>query len=263
MHLAEILADGAAAHDRAAASPRRRRRGSPARRRSPRRPRGARRTTAAHATSRAPRRRSATSARGRSPSCADWEQLRLAGAAIKDDVLARPAGAPRRARGERHRGGRRSSTGRATPTRRTRSSSGIVAATHGADEVVKVKSMATQEIELNEALAQRGDRRLGDRPRRAHRPAGPRPAVPLPRARRSTATGPRSGDIFQARDGGVGRPAPEGLTDEPAELAEAARLHLREKFLRGAGRDLGRELRGRRDRAPSWSSSPRATAGCA
>ena len=29
-----------------------------------------------------------------------------------------------------------------------------------------------------------------------------------------------------------GRPAPDGLTDEPADLAEAARLHLREKFLR-------------------------------
>ena len=30
----------------------------------------------------------------------------------------------------------------------------------------------------------------------------------------------------------VGRPAPDDLTDDPAELAEAARLHLREKFLR-------------------------------
>ncbi len=30
----------------------------------------------------------------------------------------------------------------------------------------------------------------------------------------------------------MGRPAPEGLGDTPAELAEAARLHLREKFLR-------------------------------
>ena len=30
----------------------------------------------------------------------------------------------------------------------------------------------------------------------------------------------------------VGRPAPEELTDDPAALAEAARLHLREKFLR-------------------------------
>src|SRR5207247_8726027 len=30
----------------------------------------------------------------------------------------------------------------------------------------------------------------------------------------------------------AGRPAPDGLTEEPAALAEAARLHLREKFLR-------------------------------
>ena len=30
----------------------------------------------------------------------------------------------------------------------------------------------------------------------------------------------------------VGRPAPADLTDEPRRLAEAARLHLREKFLR-------------------------------
>jgi L-lactate dehydrogenase complex protein LldF len=30
----------------------------------------------------------------------------------------------------------------------------------------------------------------------------------------------------------VGRPAPEGMTDDPAQLAEAARLHLRQKFLR-------------------------------
>jgi L-lactate dehydrogenase complex protein LldF len=30
----------------------------------------------------------------------------------------------------------------------------------------------------------------------------------------------------------AGRPAPEGLTDEPKDLAAAARLHLREKFLR-------------------------------
>ncbi|MFE7156058.1 LUD domain-containing protein, partial [Streptomyces sp. NPDC057636] len=39
-------------------------------------------------------------------------------------------------------------------------------------------------------------------------------------------------DIFAKEMGEWGRPAPEGLTDTPAELAEAARLHLREKFLR-------------------------------
>ncbi|MBC9719830.1 lactate utilization protein, partial [Streptomyces sp. TRM66268-LWL] len=39
-------------------------------------------------------------------------------------------------------------------------------------------------------------------------------------------------DIFQKEMASWGRPAPEGLADTPAELAEAARLHLREKFLR-------------------------------
>ncbi|WP_329812680.1 LUD domain-containing protein, partial [Streptomyces sp. GSL17-113] len=38
-------------------------------------------------------------------------------------------------------------------------------------------------------------------------------------------------DIFRERMGHWGRPAPQGLTDRPADLAEAARLHLREKFL--------------------------------
>ncbi len=39
-------------------------------------------------------------------------------------------------------------------------------------------------------------------------------------------------EIFTREMGEWGRPAPEGLTDTPADLAEAARLHLREKFLR-------------------------------
>ncbi|MGZ4436101.1 MAG: lactate utilization protein B, partial [Nocardioidaceae bacterium] len=39
-------------------------------------------------------------------------------------------------------------------------------------------------------------------------------------------------EIFARAMGGVGRPAPADLTDDPARLAEAARLHLREKFLR-------------------------------
>ena len=48
-----------------------------------------------------------------------------------------------------------SCTGRATPRRPARSSP-TIATGHGADEVVKVKSMATQEIGLNEALAAEG-----------------------------------------------------------------------------------------------------------
>jgi L-lactate dehydrogenase complex protein LldF len=39
-------------------------------------------------------------------------------------------------------------------------------------------------------------------------------------------------DIFRDTMGDWGRPAPDDLTDAPAHLAEAARLHLREKFLR-------------------------------
>ncbi|QDQ15069.1 lactate utilization protein B [Streptomyces spectabilis] len=101
----------------------------------------------------------------------------------------------------------------------------------GESEVVKVKSMATQEIGLNEALEAAGVRayetdlaelivQLGhDRP--SH--------ILVPAIHRNRG---EIRDIFRTEMGRWGRPAPEGLTDTPAELAEAARLHLREKFLR-------------------------------
>ena len=73
-------------------------------------------------------------------------------------------------------------TGPATRPRPTGSSTGLVRAT-GADEVVKVKSMATQEIGLNEALDAGRDRGLRDRPGRADRAARPRHAVAHPGAR--------------------------------------------------------------------------------
>ncbi|MEW2251640.1 lactate utilization protein B [Streptomyces sp. NPDC058733] len=101
----------------------------------------------------------------------------------------------------------------------------------GESEVVKVKSMATQEIGLNEALEAEGIRayetdlaelivQLGkDRP--SH--------ILVPAIHRNRG---EIRDIFRSEMADWGRPAPEGLTDTPAELAEAARLHLREKFLR-------------------------------
>jgi L-lactate dehydrogenase complex protein LldF len=106
-----------------------------------------------------------------------------------------------------------------------------VAQSHGVDEVVKVKSMATQEIELNEFLSERGILawetdlaelivQLGD-----DRPS--HILVPAIHRNRSEIR-----EIFRSSMGAVGRPAPEALTDEPADLAGAARLHLREKFLR-------------------------------
>ncbi|WP_042369903.1 lactate utilization protein B [Streptacidiphilus neutrinimicus] len=101
----------------------------------------------------------------------------------------------------------------------------------GESEVVKVKSMATQEIGLNEALAAEGITayetdlaelivQLGDDlPSHILVPA-------IHRNREEIRA------IFAAKMAEWGRPAPEGLTDRPADLAEAARLHLREKFLR-------------------------------
>ncbi|MFI0988978.1 LutB/LldF family L-lactate oxidation iron-sulfur protein [Streptomyces exfoliatus] len=101
----------------------------------------------------------------------------------------------------------------------------------GKREVVKVKSMATQEIGLNEALEAEGIAayetdlaelivQLGeDRP--SH--------ILVPAIHRNRG---EIRDIFRSEMEKWGRAAPEGLTDSPAELAEAARLHLREKFLR-------------------------------
>ena len=98
-------------------------------------------------------------------------------------------------------------------------------------EVVKVKSMATQEIGLNEALAEAGITayetdlaelivQLGhDRPSHILVPAIHRNRTEIR-------------DIFRREMAAWGRPAPADLTDTPADLAEAARLHLREKFLR-------------------------------
>ena len=102
---------------------------------------------------------------------------------------------------------------------------------HGVDEVVKVKSMVTQEIGLNEALAAEGIAawetdlaelivQLGD-----DLPSH----ILVPAIHRNRA---EIREIFASRMAGAGRAAPEDLTDDPARLAEAARLHLREKFLR-------------------------------
>ena len=101
----------------------------------------------------------------------------------------------------------------------------------GATEVVKVKSMATQEIELNEALRQAGidvwETDLAEMIVQLGHDLPSHILVPAIHRNRSEIR-----DIFREEMGKVGRPAPDGLTDEPAELAEAARLHLREKFLR-------------------------------
>ncbi|MER6612077.1 LutB/LldF family L-lactate oxidation iron-sulfur protein [Streptomyces xantholiticus] len=101
----------------------------------------------------------------------------------------------------------------------------------GETEVVKVKSMATQEIGLNAALEAAGIRayetdlaelivQLGD-----DLPSH----ILVPAIHRNRG---EIREIFRDNMASWGRPAPEDLTDRPADLAEAARLHLREKFLR-------------------------------
>ncbi|WP_329402644.1 LutB/LldF family L-lactate oxidation iron-sulfur protein [Streptomyces melanogenes] len=160
---------------------------------------------------------------------ADWQQLREAGKQIKnhtlrhlDRYLVQLEESVVRAGGAVH--------WAADADEANRIVADLVKAT-GEREVVKVKSMATQEIGLNEALAAEGISayetdlaelivQLGhDRP--SH--------ILVPAIHRNRG---EIRDIFRAEMGGWGRPAPDGLTDNPAELAEAARLHLREKFLR-------------------------------
>ncbi|MDF3298923.1 LutB/LldF family L-lactate oxidation iron-sulfur protein [Streptomyces tropicalis] len=159
----------------------------------------------------------------------DWAELREAGRRIKDHTLrhldrylVQVEEAVTAAGGTVH--------WAADATEANRIVAGLVRAT-GESEVVKVKSMATQEIGLNEALEAEGIRayetdlaelivQLGrDRP--SH--------ILVPAIHRNRG---EIRDVFRSEMGRWGRAAPDGLTDEPADLAEAARLHLREKFLR-------------------------------
>ncbi|WP_424210956.1 LutB/LldF family L-lactate oxidation iron-sulfur protein [Streptomyces sp. BI20] len=159
----------------------------------------------------------------------DWEELREAARAIKDHTLRRLdhyllrlEAAVTAAGGTVH--------WAADAAEANRIVTDLVRAT-GEREVVKVKSMATQEIGLNEALEEAGITatetdlaelivQLGD-----DRPSH----ILVPAIHRNRA---QIREIFAERMAEHGRPAPEDLTDEPAALAEAARLHLREKFLR-------------------------------
>jgi L-lactate dehydrogenase complex protein LldF len=159
----------------------------------------------------------------------DWERLRRAGAALKDRTLRHL---------DTYLVQLEESLTRAGATvhwaRDAAEANAVVvdiARRHGTDEVVKVKSMATAEIGLNEALEAAGVRawetdlaelivQLGD-------DLPSHILVPAIHRNRSEVR-----EIFLREMGRVGRPAPSGLTDTPAELAAAARAHLREKFLR-------------------------------
>ncbi|MER6082614.1 lactate utilization protein B [Streptomyces sp. NPDC001833] len=101
----------------------------------------------------------------------------------------------------------------------------------GEREVVKVKSMATQEIGLGEALAEAGITAYEtDLAELIVQLADDRPShILVPAIHRNRA---EVRDIFTRAMGQWGRAAPPDLSDDPRDLAEAARVHLREKFLR-------------------------------
>ena len=153
----------------------------------------------------------------------DWEALRAAGEAIKDAALAdldrvllELEAAVERAGGVVH-WARDAAEANATVVR--------IAREAGAGELVKVKSLATDEIGLNEALLAAGVRPLEtDLAELVVQLAGERPShLLVPAIHKSRA---EIRDLFRER---LGLPQ---LSDDPAELAEAARLHLRAAFLR-------------------------------
>ncbi len=155
----------------------------------------------------------------------DWEELRDAGRAIKTRVMAElPELLLQLEEQVTARGGTVHWARDAAEANRIVAD--LVKAT-GETEVVKVKSMATQEIGLNEALAEEGIEAVEtDLAELIVQLAGDMPShILVPAIHRSRA---EIREIFLARMDDV----PRELSDAPAELAEAARLHLRRTFLR-------------------------------
>ena len=152
----------------------------------------------------------------------DWEELREAGRAIKADVLARLDDYLLQFEKAVHATG-----GRVHWARDAAEANSIVveiARGHGVDEVVKVKSLTTDEIELNDALGVAGIRAVEtdfaelilqlDGDWSSH--------ILVPAIHRNRT---------EIRDLFARTIAPGISSDDPRDLAEAARLYLREKFL--------------------------------
>src|SRR5215204_622990 len=152
----------------------------------------------------------------------DWEQLRTSGSAIKDQALLTLPDQLELLESQVVAAG-----GRVHWARDGAEAGGIVAgiaASHGVDEVVKVKSIATDEISLNEQLASVGvlavETDLAELIIQLDDDFPSHILVPAIHRNRAEIR-----DIFR-RELGL-----DDLTDEPEALAEAARVHLRAKFL--------------------------------
>ncbi|MFC4640337.1 LutB/LldF family L-lactate oxidation iron-sulfur protein [Deinococcus hohokamensis] len=152
----------------------------------------------------------------------DWEVLRDEAAAIKDHVMAHLSEylleleASVKARGGQVHWARDAEEARELVAQ--------IAASHGAKEVIKVKSISTDEIELNAALERHGIHAIEtDLAELIVQLAEDRPShILVPAIHRNRA---EIRDLFRRKLGA------ELLTDDPKALAEAARVYLREKFL--------------------------------
>ena len=152
----------------------------------------------------------------------DWAELRQAGSALKDASLASLD-----TQLERLEAAVVSAGGHVHWAKDGNEACAIVAdlaRSHGVDEVVKVKSIVTDEIKLNEALADSGVRAietdLAELIIQLSDDVQSHILVPAIHKNRSEIR-----EVF-ARELNL-----PDLTDEPAALAEAARRHLRAKFL--------------------------------
>ncbi|MFH5824456.1 lactate utilization protein B [Georgenia sp. AZ-5] len=154
----------------------------------------------------------------------DWEDLREAGAAVKAEAMARlPDLLVQLEENVVARGGVVHWARDAADANQIVTD--LVRAT-GEAEVVKVKSMATQEIGLNEHLEAAGITAVEtDLAELIVQLAGDQPSHILVPAIHRNREEIRA--IFAARMGGV----PADLSNDPRELAMAARAHLRAKFL--------------------------------
>ncbi|MFO0892020.1 MAG: LutB/LldF family L-lactate oxidation iron-sulfur protein [Isosphaeraceae bacterium] len=153
----------------------------------------------------------------------DWEDLREAGRAIKERTLRHlPHYLEQLEEAVVRAGGKVHWAGDAEEANR------IIAAIvvgHGAKEVVKIKSLTTDEIGLNEALGRVDVSAIEtDLAELIIQLAGERSSHILVPAIHKNRAEIRA--LFRRRLEGT-----EGLSDEPRQLAAAARAHLRKKFL--------------------------------
>src|SRR5215207_8968013 len=154
----------------------------------------------------------------------DWEELRAAGSAIKDRALLTLSDQLELLESQVVSAG-----GRVHWARDGTEACAIVAdiaRSHGVDEVVKVKSIATDEISLNDELAAVGilavETDLAELIIQLDDDFPSHILVPAIHRNRAEIRELFERTIAQGRS----------LGDAPAALAEAARLHLRERFLR-------------------------------